>query len=395
MLESIHIKNFRSCDDISLRLGSPLVALVGKNGAGKTNLLHAIQLTAELCVGESDPVFHVASKVISEPAEFELEFSVADKRFSYRTARTLPVARTPVYRESLAIRSSTGMQWLYKRDGDSLVAERTSFADQLRIGPGASALSALLQVLPQSDAIYGMLAPVSAYLRAIRYYSLLQGFQEHAMERETSLIEQGRYQAWKTSLAQGKPTRSVQMRLLHMFLESKDRFDELRKLLGGNGLGLLSDIHIDTVSLPTSSKTEESSRLAYSIAFSPGEALAGAGSRFRVWGLSAGTLRVLQILTSLVFDESSCMLIEQPEDCIHSGLLARVVDILKAYAHKSQLIWTTHSPRVMNLVGPEGIRLVTASAGTTYVSELTEPELSAAQAYLADEGTLAEFLDTL
>ena len=89
------------------------------------------------------------------------------------------------------------------------------------------------------------------------------------------------------------------------------------------------------------------------------------------------------------------MLVEQPEDCIHAGLLGKVIDILRTYAGRTQLICTTHSPRVMNLVGAKGIRIVTAANGRTEVSELSPGEVEASQSYLADEGTLAEFLDTL
>jgi len=57
MLDFIEIKNFRSCEDVRLRLGEPVVALLGKNGAGKTNVLHAVQLATDLYVGESDSIF--------------------------------------------------------------------------------------------------------------------------------------------------------------------------------------------------------------------------------------------------------------------------------------------------------------------------------------------------
>lgn len=104
---------------------------------------------------------------------------------------------------------------------------------------------------------------------------------------------------------------------------------------------------------------------------------------------------ILQLLTYLVFDKNSCMLLEQPEDSIHPGLLAKAIDILRTYSARTQLICTTHSPRVMNLVGPAGIRLVTAVSGSTRVASLSDTDLIAAKGYLQDEGTLAEFLDTL
>jgi hypothetical protein len=241
---------------------------------------------------------------------------------------------------------------------------------------------------------------------------LLQGFQEHFVGPQRTaindqvydsspFIEMPRYEAWKSDLLQGRARRSVQMRLLHLHLTDRSSLDELKTLLGSNGLGLLSDIRIEQIAvrgkLSTKGpvKTDEAFENPYALSFIPCDGLAGAGRPFRYSGLSAGTWRILQLLTYLVFDKNSCMLLEQPEDSIHSGLLAKVIDILQTYAGRTQLICTTHSPRVMNLVGPGGIRLVTAADGNTSVDALTSQYLNAAKAYLQDEGTLAEYLDTL
>jgi len=43
VLKSVHIKNFRSCKDVTLEGLGHLSALVGRNGAGKTTILRAIE----------------------------------------------------------------------------------------------------------------------------------------------------------------------------------------------------------------------------------------------------------------------------------------------------------------------------------------------------------------
>jgi len=408
MLDFIEIKNFRSCEGVQIRLGEPVVALLGKNGAGKTNVLHAIQLVADLCVGEAESAFNLHPRDHSKPTSFTLKFTIGSRAYEYRTRRSSVPSIGQIFEESLTKDNSS----LFSRTGEETQAPFAGLPQGVRLGTRAATLPTLLQILPKDHPAAAELRPVADYLGAVRYYSLLQGFQEHFVgpQRAASgdqwsdsspFIELARYEAWKTELSQGRARRSVQMRLLHLFLTDKSSFDELKTLLGDNGLGLLSDVRIEQVlrrARPLAEKADKSDEgieTAYAISFVPGAGLAGAGRQFRYSGLSAGTWRILQLLTYLVFDKNSCMLLEQPEDSIHPGLLAKVVDILRTYSGRTQLICTTHSPRVMNLVGPSGIRLVTSANGSTTVEALSNDRLRLAEGYLQDEGTLAEFLDTL
>lgn len=404
MLESFTIKNFRSCENTSIRLNEPVIALVGKNGVGKTNLLHAIQLVADLCVGERDSTFVVYPRDHSSPTEFKLAFTVNSVKCEYHTKRGSRRSKNGNLEESLMAGGTT----LYHRVGETIRTEKENLPD-LEIGVRTSALSALLQLLPQSHELKRELDPIDAYLRSVRYQPLIQGFQEHVtgplafrvmgeFRGDLSpVIEVSKYEAWKAEQKDGPPSRSVQLRLLDLYLTDNEGWQELAILLGEDGLGLIQEIEVQDVMVRRSNRdeAEPDSEEGYVISFIPCAGLAGAGRSFRFRGLSAGTWRVVQLATYLIYDKYSCMLIEQPEDSIHAGLLAKVIDILRTYSGGTQLVCTTHSPRVMNLVGPSSIRFVTADNGRTRVSELTGNDLKAAQAYLEDEGTLSEFLETL
>ena len=399
MLESFTIKNFRSCENTSIRLNEPVIALVGKNGVGKTNLMHAIQLVAELCVEGSDSTFLVYPRDHSSLTEFKLSFTINSVKCEYHTKRSSRLPRDTILEESL----KAGGISLFHRDGETIQTEDKNLPD-LKIGMRTSALSALLQLLPQDHELKKELDPIDVYLRSVRYQPLIQGFQEHVTGRsifrgigESPVIELSRYEAWKAAQRDGPPSRSVQLRLLDLFLTDDQRWRELTILLGEDGLGLIQDIKVEDVMVRRNSRdeTEPDSEEGYVISFIPCAGLAGAGRPFRFRGLSAGTWRIVQLVTYLIYDKYSCMLIEQPEDSIHAGLLAKVIDILRTYSGGTQLICTTHSPRVMNLVGPRCIRFVTANDGRTRVSELTDSDFQAARAYLEDEGTLSEFLETL
>lgn len=388
MLTSIEIGNFRSCDSVRLSLNEPLVALVGKNGAGKTNLLHAIHLVAELCIGEPDSRYRLTPHDRSKPVTLSLEFSIAESHYRYQTSRNssgvLAVSEM-LERDGVEI---------FKRDGEQLSASIEPFRGGMAVPAQMGSLFLLTQLAPTGSSLSAILRPISAYLRGIRYYPLLHRTQEHSERHLAPFIEAAVYERWKLALASGRPSDSVPMRILHMHLTKDDRLEEIQRLLGDDGLELISEIRVEEVKL-RGRRTDASLEVAYTITFVPCSRIAGAGHPFRYSGLSEGTWRVVRLLTYLIFDESSCMLVEQPEDSIHSGLMGNVIDILDTYSDRTQLVCTTHSPRVMNLVGARGIRIVTADNGRTAVAGLTDAELLASKSYLLDEGSLAEFLDTL
>ena len=89
------------------------------------------------------------------------------------------------------------------------------------------------------------------------------------------------------------------------------------------------------------------------------------------------------------------MLLEQPEDCIHPGLLYKLLDLLRTYSHQTQVIFSTHSLEVLGAMRPEEIRLVTAKRGTTHCRGLSPPERESASRFLKEEGSLGEFIEAL
>jgi hypothetical protein len=382
MLRSIRIKDFRSCRDVFVNLNESVVALVGKNGAGKTNLLRAIQHVADLCLGTAGPS--------TLPVSFSLSFSLGEHECEYEVTK-----RRGANRDELIVETMTqDGQLLFKREDAQIEAPQATIPLIPRVGRETSGLSALSQLLPEDDPFCGHLSRLSRYLRAIKYYSIPTA-HPFRVRRTASIVEAGAYEQWKEELSKGRPDDSVPMRLLHMHQRERDKFAELMILLGSDGLRLIDEIAVERASFHGQPKPAESTDFPYLIRFRPCRGLAGAGKPYMIEGLSAGTMRVLDLLVYLVFDEASCMLLEQPEDSIHVGLLEKVIDILKTYSDRTQLICSTHSAYVMNLVGAAGIRLVTVHEGATAVSELSATQIANVTDYIRDEGTLAEFLETL
>lgn len=109
--------------------------------------------------------------------------------------------------------------------------------------------------------------------------------------------------------------------------------------------------------------------------------------------LSDGTLRVLSILVDIIRSSSiSTLIIEEPEQQIHPGLLSKLLREIQAYTVDENLIISTHSPQVVAEMRPEQIHLVERVAGRTTVRQLNSSEIDNVHAYLTEEGDLGEWL---
>jgi predicted ATPase len=97
----------------------------------------------------------------------------------------------------------------------------------------------------------------------------------------------------------------------------------------------------------------------------------------------------------MLFDGSSVMLLEQPEDSLHQGLTKKVIGLLRQNAEPSQLILSSHSSALLNKLKPEEIRLVSLHEGFTTVRQLDQRELTLADSFLSQEGPLYDFLETV
>ncbi len=112
--------------------------------------------------------------------------------------------------------------------------------------------------------------------------------------------------------------------------------------------------------------------------------------------LSEGTFKTLALLFYIMTEEGKALLIEEPEVCIHHGLLASILELVRDYSTSKQMIVTTHSDYVLEHVSPENVFQVRRDklAGTIVkhiTKAMTRGEYSALRHYLETEGNLGEY----
>jgi len=96
MIERLYVHNYRCLENFTLDLtGQPSVLLIGKNGAGKSTVLHALRVIQQICCGPN----RVKNVVLASdfprhrkdlPMRFEVDAMLEGRRFKYSVAFEWP-----------------------------------------------------------------------------------------------------------------------------------------------------------------------------------------------------------------------------------------------------------------------------------------------------------------
>jgi ABC-type multidrug transport system ATPase subunit len=110
--------------------------------------------------------------------------------------------------------------------------------------------------------------------------------------------------------------------------------------------------------------------------------------------LSDGTKRIFYILTSINF-EKDIILLEEPELGIHPHQLYLLMQFIKEQAEEKQIIITTHSPEVLNILKMDELdSIIITSYDTekgTQMHKLSEKQIKKAQKYMETTGFLSNY----
>lgn len=101
---------------------------------------------------------------------------------------------------------------------------------------------------------------------------------------------------------------------------------------------------------------------------------------FPSWVLSDGELKILAMLASLYSPTPPPLIaLEEPENFIHPHLLEFIVELLKNASDRMQILLTTHSPLLVDLLDPEDLIIIGREKGqTTVAKRRTRKELKKA-----------------
>ncbi|MFM0565796.1 AAA family ATPase [Paraburkholderia sediminicola] len=398
-ITQISIKNYRSCINTTFEPGTNLAALIGPNGSGKTNVLSAIRLLPTLCHTRfRRPAENDAPGATSE---IKTTYEIAGKKVIHTATLNL-LNNEKNQDEILAAEESwylydfTGKKnrlhipsWVFAE------LEKESSIGTTRLNARSSGFIEFLHSRGIDSATIKILQEIVRSISAISYYSASQ-FTNPGSCPISFEVEADNKRRTGISITGHKKF------LYDMYQEHRNKsesYAEFIDLVGDNGIGLVKNIDFKEITTSSSNynvltggkyvKKERQNLLVI-------PSFEIAGNTLSPSQLSEGTFKTLALVFYLVTDKSSILMLEEPEVCVHHGLLNSIIELIRTYSNEKQIILTTHSDAVIDQLDVDNVFSVKRIAPSgTVVSNIKKrmkaEELKALKDYLANEGSLGEY----
>lgn len=385
-LRNAHIRHYKSLDDVLIEFANPITVLVGPNAVGKSNVVDCLRFVRDAVATDLEHAVSTRGGIgrvrqysktkpfkVSVKLDFEQDsVGVPDRPASYefviesQSASNYTVdSEKCSYFDPPRVESVGRKKSQFTRNRLGLVSSTDD---------GASYKVPLDQlVLGQGRNLSRTAWPVERFIRDWRYSEIYPNRlrEPNSPDKDKVLSEDGRN--WASVIKTLRRTARGK--------EALERVFEAMRIV----VPSFDDVSVSTVG----------SYLVPRFKFSMG---AQDKVEFDAVQLSDGTLRVFGILLALYQSPPPKLLvIEEPEQAVHPGVLGVLADAFREAAESTQIIVTTHSPHFIDYFDPEQVRVVTLNAGLTKVSPVKRTQLEAVkrklmsmQDFMLAEGLLPE-----
>jgi len=383
-LKEVEIVNYRSCFKTKLELHDNLTTLIGINGVGKSNIMNSLQLLKQclksrrhyrddsvdlqntrldLRIQLEDSIVILRSDIYYETDERNFDY-VNFARIQFRYDGGNPRKWTKIHLGFYDyIRRPSENNRLIKKKYQTKRA-RTSF-QILQLISNISYYSATQFADPTR-------CPISIELEDFRLSRRYRGNRFH----EIFIFD-----------------------LYRTFILNQKTFELFLNTVNQNGIQLIDDFNFNVHKIPSSSykvksggqieKIEKHKKIIIPSVVVDGLTLSPNQ-------LSEGTFKSLALAFYILIDDSKLLLIEEPEVCVHHGLLDSIIELIKSQSRRKQIIISTHSDYVLDKLSPENIILVNKNKSKgTKAKKLTKAmsinDFQALKEYLGKSGNLGEY----
>ncbi|HCK4348392.1 TPA: AAA family ATPase [Pseudomonas aeruginosa] len=396
-LSKIEISNYRSCVSTKFEPNKNLSVLIGRNGSGKTNILSAIQLLGGLLHTRASLYYkNTESNAFLSDSELKATFHYNGNPIIYEAQ----ISITNNDRNEDEIISSRESWYLH-----SITGRRKKIRVPLNIlHDYASSRRHLFEPLKNflesnyphanSSEVFQTLLEIKDFVKSISYYSA--SVFTNPSNCPISFEVESEMGARRGISISGH--KKFLYDLYTSYKSKTSNYEQFIDIIGQNGLNLVDEIKFQEI---------ETSSATYKVAI--GGRLISKEKKNNIIipnfhisdnslspsQLSEGTFRILALIFYIITDKSKIMLIEEPEVCIHHGLLSSIIQLIQSLSSEKQIIVSTHSDQLLDQLELNKVFRVTKSNEGTEVStlknSLSPEELAELKSYLRDVGGLGEY----
>lgn len=384
----VEINNYRSCIETRFDLRLNLMALIGANGVGKSNILYALQLFTKMDRNRrffsDDSKEELASTQINLVTEFENKIIFFRAVFYYETDER-NIDEIYHTEAKYRIQGENPRKW---NNIDNVVYEllNVNFKRHFRKNE-----------LPrefQSEKIQFPIRLMNS-LSNLSYYSATQFSDPSKCPISIELDD------FKMSF-RSRMNRIHQQFIFDLYKaykSSASNFELFINTVGVNGLSLIENVEFREHTIPSSSYKVKTGGKIQQIENTKSIIIPSVkvdGLTLSPNQLSEGTFKTLALVFYILNDKNELLLIEEPEVCIHHGLLNSILQLIIQQSRHKQIIISTHSDYVLDMLSPENILLVHKEYDFgTKVSSISKSmsanEFRVLKDYLESEGNLGEY----
>jgi energy-coupling factor transporter ATP-binding protein EcfA2 len=402
MLKKIVIEHYRSCLRTSFECHPHLSVLIGPNSSGKTNVLQAMMLLNKMAGREEYPRVRSDSVTLTPRLRATFEVGTNSAHLNAMVAAFTDDSNNDVLLDSQqkwliqnkrGKKISTSFPFLWYRYIDMVRHKRIRESDLRSYRLVPPFMYQDLKIKPWGRET---IERIISFCLGMRYYGASQFTNPGACPVSFEIEKEGeRSRPWRLRGHAGT--------LYDLYIAQKGsshgRYDQFLNIIGSNGIGLVDKIIFREIK---TSSTEYSVRVGGKIQkrraekvlvvpqFKCGKNILSPNQ------LSEGTFKTLVLLFYIITEESTALLLEEPEVCVHQGLLSSILELVKKYSKEKQMIVSTHSDYVLDHVKPENVFSVRADPvdGTVvrHIKKMMDKkEYEALRFYLQHEGNLGEY----
>jgi AAA15 family ATPase/GTPase len=377
MIEEIRIQRYKSIKDLTIAFQTPLTALIGKTGAGKTNVLEGIYLACVLSFSGVIPQSHQGDI----PKGFSVFFKmIVRKKVCWYNFKFLFKNDRFYIQDSFSIKDGRKKIELFaKRDPFTVKFYHNSKLIYIPAESSGLGLVKKMIVMPELPDEFSSLSDyVNEIAGAILDFSKIHFFRPQTiLDPALFLIKD--FDLWQQSPFNVSEDLQFSFELYNLFKNKPKAFEQFTSQL--RRLELIDNIQASEITAK-----DETGKNYYCMVWR----FLVHGQSFPFTALSQGTRRLILMLFDIHTNKTALMLIQQLESGMHYALLMDYLQILVEYADEKKILFSSYSDHMFKVLKPEQMIYLQNKNNVTRAKRLKQRHLEKLLTHMGPENVQNE-----